>query len=78
LVWSQVLRKGRMVMLFYITFPVTSPFADYWVEIDAQREEDARAWAQEELGLNFDFCYTPERFRPQYFPKGCLKRIDLL
>lgn len=47
---------------------------DYWVEVIANSIEEAKNIMKEKYEI-YSMCYKKEEFEPQYFPKGCLKKL---
>jgi hypothetical protein len=61
---------------YYFTF-MNSQYAlkDYWVEITAEDETEARKIMFDHWGPRWFSSYYETKFNPEYFPKGCLLQI---
>lgn len=63
---------------YYFTFgtnhthPETGDsMGDYWVEVHAENDNEARTIVISKFGLKWSIQYDPETFEQRWFPKGC-------
>ena len=55
---------------FYLTFGVSHPLGDCWVEVEALDREAARDLVFQYFGKHWAFIYDEDDFQKQYCPAG--------
>jgi len=72
-------------MTYYFTFgqmhkhPETNEeMKDYYIQINAKDERDARKIMFSQYGNKWAFCYNANNFESKYCPKGCYETLRII